>query len=76
VNSAHAVSLLDGHPHVAVLAPYSAPGVAHNPVLLPLVTLAVTYQQHGMVQLVAALGRVEDSALVHLENRLVGLDGH
>ena len=72
MNAADSSSVLDGESHVAFLAPAGAPGVLHDPVLLP-VLRAVANEQGGVVERGSTLGRVENTAGVLLENCLISL---
>ena len=62
-----------GEEDEALCTPVSAPGVLDLVVLLAGVS-AISNGENTVVELGAA-GRVHDTASVHLENRLVGLDG-
>ena len=66
MNAADSSSVLDGESHVAFLAPTSAPGVLHYPVLLA-VLLAIPDNQGRMVDICPAVRGVKDAAGVLLE---------
>ena len=66
-------ALLNGESHVAALTPGGAPRVLHDPELFSVLG-AIADDKGGVIEAGAALGRVEDSTSVHLEDRLVSLD--
>ena len=55
LDAANAITVLDGHAHVALLAPDFAPRVPHDPELALLIVLAVANKEDSVVKLVAAL---------------------
>jgi len=60
--------------HVALVTPGGAPGVSHDPVLDAVLDTPAG-KTGGVIELSAALLRVEDSGLVGLEDGLVSLNG-
>ena len=60
---------------VAAVAPGSAPRVSHDVVLYAALS-SVADGSDGVVKIGTASGGVENSAMVHLEDRFVGFDGH
>lgn len=65
---------VDGHLHVAGLAPGRPPRVLHEPVFLARLRLTVADEQDGVVKRSAAFG-VKHARFVRLERELVRLDG-
>lgn len=74
LDTADTLAVDDGELDVALVAPGGVPGVLNEPVFLTVLG-APADGEHGVVKSGAALGAVEDTALVGLEDVLVGLDG-
>jgi hypothetical protein len=64
----------DGELDVALVTPGGVPGVLHEPVVLTGLG-AVADGEDGMIEGGTAIGGVEDTGLVGLEDHLVSLDG-
>ena len=75
LNTAGTVSGVHAELDVALVTPGGVPGVLNEPVVLTVLS-AVTDGKDGVIELGAALGAGKDTALVGLEDHLVGLDGN
>ena len=74
LDTADTITIDDSELDVALVAPGGVPGVLNEPVFRSVLG-APADGEHGVVKSGAALGAVEDTALVGLEDVLVGLDG-
>mmetsp|Transcript_228 Transcript_228/g.341 ORF Transcript_228/g.341 Transcript_228/m.341 type:complete len:336 (+) Transcript_228:102-1109(+) len=73
LDTADAVTFDDSELDVALVTPGGVPGVLDEPVVLAVLG-AVADGEDGVIELGAALGGVEDTGPVGLEDHLVGLD--
>mmetsp|Transcript_6621 Transcript_6621/g.9000 ORF Transcript_6621/g.9000 Transcript_6621/m.9000 type:complete len:322 (+) Transcript_6621:157-1122(+) len=74
LDTADAVTFDDSELDVALVTPGGVPGVLDEPVVLAVLG-AVADGEDGVIELGAALGGVEDTGLVGLEDHLVSLNG-
>ena len=65
----------DGELDVALVTPAGVPGVLDSPVLSAIGFSALTDDEHGVVQIGAAVGAVEDASRIELEDKSVSLNG-
>ena len=75
LDTADTLAVNDGDLHVASVTPGGAPRVTHDPVLGASSIGAPSDDTDGVIEGGTALGGVEDTRLVNLEDSLVSLDG-
>ena len=75
LHSTDTLSIDNSEPDVAIVTPAGVPGVLYEPeVLLQLVVITPSDSEHGVVEIGAAFGAVEDTATVRLPDVLVSFD--
>ena len=74
LDTADTIAIDDSELDVALVTPGGVPGVLNEPVFLAVLS-APADGEDGVVKSGAAVGAVEDTTLVGLEDVLVGLDG-
>jgi len=76
LDTADTLAFLGSDLDVAVVTPRGTPGVSNDVVVLARLRVgSIANSGDGVVEVSSALSRVHDTTSVHLEDRLVGLDG-